>query len=206
MCLYVHNSQTKTYKTTQLETALMGNLIIRAMDNLMGKTEKRILMLGLDAAGKTTVLYKLQLGEALTTIPTIGFNVERVQYKNIEFTMWDVGGQDKIRTLWKHYFHGTDALIYVVDSNDRDRLEQAQLELHRLLQDPELRDMGAVLVFANKQDLPNSMSADEVMQKLKISEGTRQLDWYVQGCCARNGDGLYEGLDWLANTLKKQQR
>ena len=76
---------------------------------------------GLDAAGKTTILYKLKLGEIVTTIPTIGFNVETVEYKNIQFTVWDVGGQDKIRPLWRHYFSNTQGLIFVVDSNDRDR-------------------------------------------------------------------------------------
>ena len=69
---------------------------------LGAKEERRILMVGLDAAGKTTILYKLKLGEVVTTIPTIGFNVETVEYKNISFTVWDVGGQDKIRTLWRH--------------------------------------------------------------------------------------------------------
>merc|ERR1719329_2012263 len=87
----------------------------------MGKQEMRILMVGLDAAGKTTILYKFKLGEVVTTIPTIGFNVETVEYKNISFTMWDVGGQDRIRPLWRRYYQGTNGLIYVVDSNDRDR-------------------------------------------------------------------------------------
>ena len=79
------------------------------MGNWLGKFLKmkkdmRILMVGLDAAGKTTILYKLKLGEVVTTIPTIGFNVETVEYKNISFTVWDVGGQDKIRNLWRHYY------------------------------------------------------------------------------------------------------
>ena len=74
------------------------------LKGLFGKKEMRILMVGLDAAGKTTILYKLKLGEIVTTIPTIGFNVETVEYKNISFTVWDVGGQDKIRPLWRHYF------------------------------------------------------------------------------------------------------
>lgn len=65
-------------------------------------------MLGLDAAGKTTILYKLKLGESTITIPTIGFNVETVQYKNINFTVWDVGGQHLVRPLWKHYYPGTN--------------------------------------------------------------------------------------------------
>jgi len=77
-------------------------------------------MLGLDAAGKTTILYRLQLGEDVHSIPTIGFNVETVNYKNISFTIWDVGGQDRLRKLWRHYYKDNDALIFVIDSADRD--------------------------------------------------------------------------------------
>jgi len=97
----------------------MGNMFATLFKGLFGKKEMRILMVGLDAAGKTTILYKLKLGEIVTTIPTIGFNVETVEYKNISFTVWDVGGQDKIRPLWRHYFQNTQGLIFVVDSNDR---------------------------------------------------------------------------------------
>ncbi|KAF6339782.1 hypothetical protein mRhiFer1_008056 [Rhinolophus ferrumequinum] len=85
----------------------MGNIFGNLLKSLIGKKEMRILMVGLDAAGKTTILYKLKLGEIVTTIPTIGFNVETVEYKNISFTVWDVGGQDKIRPLWRHYFQNT---------------------------------------------------------------------------------------------------
>merc|ERR1712228_885883 len=122
---------------------------------------------GLDAAGKTTVLYKLKLGEVVTTIPTIGFNVETVEYKNIRFTVWDIGGQDKIRKLWRYYYENTQGLIFVVDSSDRDRVEDAREELIKMLNDDEMRD-AAVLVFANKQDLPNSMPAAEVSEKLGL--------------------------------------
>ena len=99
------------------------------------KKDMRILMVGLDAAGKTTILYKLKLGEVVTTIPTIGFNVETVDYKNISFTVWDVGGQDKIRNLWRHYYQNTQGLIFVVDSNDKARIEDARNELHKMLQE-----------------------------------------------------------------------
>merc|ERR1739849_447 len=116
-------------------------------DKLSQKKDCRILMVGLDAAGKTTILYKLKLGEVVTTIPTIGFNVETVEYKNLSFTVWDVGGQDKIRPLWRHYYQGTNGPIFVVDSNDRDRIEDttssehsAKEELHRMLAEDELRD------------------------------------------------------------------
>ena len=115
-----------------------------ALFSLMGldgwtKLDARLCMVGLDAAGKTTILYKLKLGEVVTTIPTIGFNVETVEYKNISFTVWDVGGQDKIRPLWRHYYTNTQGLIFVVDSNDRDRIGEAHDELHRMLAEDELR-------------------------------------------------------------------
>lgn len=124
---------------------------------------------GLDAAGKTTILYKLKLGEIVTTIPTIGFNVETVEYKNICFTVWDVGGQDKIRPLWRHYFQNTQGLIFVVDSNDRERICEAQDELQKMLSEDELRD-AVLLLFANKQDLPNAMAASELTEKLALNQ------------------------------------
>merc|ERR1711916_158954 len=165
-----------------------------------GKREMRILMVGLDAAGKTTILYKLKLGEIVTTIPTIGFNVESVEYKGISFTVWDVGGQDKIRPLWRHYYDNTQGLIYVVDSNDRERIEEASEELNKMLREDELRN-AAVLVFANKQDLPNAMSVAEVTDRLGLPNlGARK--WYIQSTCATSGEGLYEGLNWLSTVLE----
>merc|ERR1712118_507816 len=111
----------------------MGLLMSKLWARMFSNQDMRILMVGLDAAGKTTILYKLKLGEVVTTIPTIGFNVETVEYKNISFTVWDVGGQDKIRPLWRHYYQSTQGLIFVVDSNDRDRVDNARDELHRML-------------------------------------------------------------------------
>merc|ERR1712072_1662294 len=147
-----------------------------------------------DAAGKTTILYKLKLGEVVTTIPTIGFNVETVKYKNIDFTVWDVGGQDKIRPLWRHYFQNTQGLIFVVDSNDVDRLNEAKDELTRMLNEEELKD-AKLLVFANKQDLPNAMKPDDLRTKFSLDNLNR--DWHIQATVATSGEGLYEGLDWL---------
>ncbi|XP_043362376.1 ADP-ribosylation factor 3 isoform X1 [Dermochelys coriacea] len=183
--------------------ATMGNIFGNLLKSLIGKKEMRILMVGLDAAGKTTILYKLKLGEIVTTIPTIGFNVETVEYKNISFTVWDVGGQDKIRPLWRHYFQNTQGLIFVVDSNDRERVNEAREELMRMLAEDELRD-AVLLVFANKQDLPNAMNAAEITDKLGL-HSLRHRNWYIQATCATSGDGLYEGLDWLANQLKNKK-
>merc|ERR1712187_11157 len=166
---------------------------------MISKHETRILMVGLDAAGKTTVLYRLKLGEVVTTIPTIGFNVETVEYRNLSFNVWDVGGQDKIRRLWRHYYTGTNGIIYVVDSNDRDRTEDAKEELTKMLNEDEMRE-AVLLVFANKQDLPNAMTAAEVTEKLGL-HNMRNRQWFIQSACATTGDGLYEGLDWLSRTL-----
>uniref|UniRef100_A0A3Q2VF60 ADP-ribosylation factor 5 n=1 Tax=Haplochromis burtoni TaxID=8153 RepID=A0A3Q2VF60_HAPBU len=145
----------------------MGLTISSIFGRLFGKKQMRILMVGLDAAGKTTILYKLKLGEIVTTIPTIGFNVETVEFKNISFTVWDVGGQDKIRPLWRHYFQNTQGLIFVVDSNDRERVAESAEELSKMLQEDELKD-AVLLVFANKQDLPNALSVSELTDKLGL--------------------------------------
>merc|ERR1712180_228720 len=182
----------------------MGLTLSSVFGRLFGKKQMRILMVGLDAAGKTTILYKLKLGEIVTTIPTIGFNVETVEYKNISFTVWDVGGQDKIRPLWRHYFQNTQGLIFVVDSNDRERISEARDELMRMLAEDELRE-AVLLIFANKQDLPNAMNAAEITDKLGL-HSLRNRNWYIQATCATSGDGLYEGLDWLSNQLKNANR
>merc|ERR1712154_164069 len=130
-----------------------------------------------------------KLGEVVPCLPTIGFNVETVEYKN------------------------TDAVIFVVDSNDRERIDDssgmcasmpASEELHSMLQDDELRN-AALLVLANKQDLPNAMSVDEVTQKLSLNS-LRNRTWYIQGACGTSGEGIYEGLDWLSETLGKRTK
>jgi small GTP-binding protein len=162
----------------------------------------RTLMLGLDAAGKTTILYRLKLGEVVSSVPTIGFNVETVEYKNIKFTVWDVGGQDKIRLLWRHYYQNTQGLIFVVDSSDKDRVDIAREELQRMLGEEELRD-AIVLVFANKQDM-GVMSVPEITERLGL-HSMKGRDWFIQGTCALTGDGLYDGLDWLSKTVSKKK-
>jgi ADP-ribosylation factor protein 1 len=102
------------------------SLIARLLNQLFPKSEYRALMISLDAAGKTTILYKLKLGEVVTTIPTVGFNVETLELNGLSFTVWDVGGCDKIKPLWRHYFKNCDIIIFVVDSCDRDRIDNAR--------------------------------------------------------------------------------
>ncbi|CAN0878896.1 ADP-ribosylation factor 1 [Linum grandiflorum] len=175
----------------------MGTMISRIAKLFFPKSRVRILMIGLDGSGKTTILYKLKIGETVTTTPTIGFNVETVQYKNVSFSVWDVGGQHKIRGLWRHYFHDVEGLVFVVDCNDRERIPEARNELHRVLSDVELRD-SALLVFANKQDFPGTMTASEIAHKL----GLHSL--FVQCSSATSGEGLYEGLNWLSTIISSK--
>ncbi|XP_052328991.1 ADP-ribosylation factor 4-like isoform X2 [Oncorhynchus keta] len=162
----------------------MGVMVSQLFSRFFEKKQMRILMVGLDAAGKTTVLYKLKLGEVVTTIPTIGFNVETVEYKNISFTVWD-------------------GLIFVVDSNDPERINDATEELQNMLEEDQLRDV-VLLVFANKQDLPNAMSVSDITNKLGLRKLQLNTPWFVQATCATQSSGLLEGLDWLADQLSKR--
>jgi small GTP-binding protein len=181
----------------------MGFYFSKIWLKLIGKQDIRMLMLGLEAAGKNTILYQLKMAETVKTIPAIGFNVETLDYKGLNLTVWDVGGQDKIRVLWKHYYQNTDGLIFVVDSNDKDRVDDAAEELKKMLNEDELKDC-VVLVMANKQDLSGAMSPNEVTEKLGISQ-IKGRQWLVQGTSATTGQGLKEGLDWMAGVLLKKK-
>lgn len=181
----------------------MGNLLnkLREAYASFANEDARILMLGLDAAGKTTILYKLKLNETVSSIPTIGFNVETVSpVKNVTFTVWDVGGQEKIRQLWRHYFNNTEGLVYVVDSSDQARVSESRDELSWILESDEMRGVP-VVVLANKQDLPSALSPSDLSATLGLNK-MRDRDWYIRGTCAPNGEGLYEAMFELARLVK----
>ncbi|XP_022861272.1 ADP-ribosylation factor 1-like [Olea europaea var. sylvestris] len=177
----------------------MGQTLTKLFTRVSPKKEARILMVGLDAAGKTTILNKLKHGEVLPTSPTNGFNVETFEKNDVNFTIWDLGGGDTIRPLWRNYFQNTQGIIFVVDSNDKDRVAEARHELHKMLDEDELRDV-ALLVFANKQDLPHAMTIAEIADKLNLYS-LRKRHWYIQSTYAMSGKGLYEGLGWLSKAI-----
>ncbi|XP_057300954.1 ADP-ribosylation factor 1-like 2 [Hydractinia symbiolongicarpus] len=183
----------------------MGNVIGNFFKRMFGKLECRILMVGLDAAGKTTILYYFKLsGELVHTLPTIGFNVETVKYKNLTFTVWDIGGQDRIRALWRLYYQETEGIIFVVDSHDRERVDEARHELYKLLKEEDLQN-AVLLVYANKQDLPGAMSTTELTDKLGLLR-LRNRNWYIQATSAVKGDGLYQGLEWISQQMKCRKK
>lgn len=187
-----------------------------------GQGTLHVVMLGLDSAGKTTALYRLKFDQYLNTVPTIGFNCEKVKgtlgkAKGINFLVWDVGGQEKLRPLWKSYTRCTDGIVFVLDSVDVERMEEAKMELIRTVKAPE--NVGVpILVLANKQDLPGAREPKELEKLLGLTElggmsGQQQQQqqnsqhlWHVQPACAITGDGLHEGLEVLYEMILKRRK
>jgi small GTP-binding protein len=166
--------------------------------------EAQLLMVGLDAAGKTSILYSLTLGQPVATMPTVGFNVETVSRENVNMKIWDVGGQSKIRRSWRHFSMGAVGIIFVVDSSDHERMEEAREELHSLLQEEGMQS-ATVLVFANKQDMPEALDAAAIADRLGL-HGLRSRSWFVQEATATCGAGMIEGMDWLAREVRGRLR
>ncbi|KAK6138663.1 hypothetical protein DH2020_027593 [Rehmannia glutinosa] len=215
----------------------MGALMSKMWFMLFPAAEYKIVVVGLDNAGKTTTLYKLHLGEVVTTHPTVGSNVEELVYKNIRFedwelvlyqrgleisaytadsildpksflqyhtivlefvdmSVWDLGGQDRLRTSWATCYRGTHAVIVVIDSTDRARISIMKDELFSLLPHEDLQS-AVILVFANKQDLQDAMTPAEITDALSL-HSIKKHDWHIQACCAVTGEGLYDGF-WVGS-------
>ena len=163
---------------------------------------RRLLMLGLDNSGKTTLLYKMKLGEIQTTMPTIGFNVENIKYKKLDLIVWDIGGQDRLRALWKHYFKDMNGVIFMVDINDNYRISEVLHELRLLSSEKELEGLP-FLIFLNKVDLQNKINQSEFNQK--CSQFIKS-SYYIQPCSVHRDLGIKEGFDWLNNELLKNKQ
>jgi ADP-ribosylation factor-like protein 5B len=157
------------------------------------------LRVGLDNAGKTTTLYKLCLGEVVCTVPTVGANTEEFTYRSVTFTLWDLGGQGTLRAAWPTYFAASDAVVVVVDATDRQRIGTLRTEMARLLASEDLAS-APVLVYANKQDLADAMSAEELSDALGLNL-IRNHAYHVQASCALTGEGLLEGMSWLVGQV-----
>eukprot|EP00397_Hematodinium_sp_SG-2012_P041687 GEMP01045968.1.p1 GENE.GEMP01045968.1~~GEMP01045968.1.p1 ORF type:complete len:186 (+),score=43.79 GEMP01045968.1:44-601(+) len=161
--------------------------------------EMRILILGLDNGGKTTMVKKFK-GEPVDTIsPTLGFNIDTLEFKGYSLNLWDVGGQTTLRSYWRNYFEQTDGLIWVVDSSDRRRLEDCRRELQNLLHEERLAG-ASLLVFANKQDLAGALSAEEIRVFLELDKITTR-HWVIKACSAFTGDGLVDGVEWIVDDI-----
>jgi len=164
--------------------------------------EIRLLILGLDNAGKTTVMKRI-CGEDVHEIsPTVGFNIKSLDYNGYVINFWDVGGQKSIRTYWRNYFEQTDGIMWVVDSVDRFRLEECRLQLHDLLKQERLAG-ASLLILANKQDLGGALSFEQIAEALDLHSDAISTNrhWKILGCSAIRGDGLSEGISWLVKDI-----
>ncbi|XP_071485766.1 uncharacterized protein [Diadema antillarum] len=167
------------------------------------KNPTRVLMVGLDAAGKTTILYKLKCNETVQTIPTIGFNVETITpVPGLTFTVWDVGGQERLRALWRHYFVGTEGIIFVIDSADQMRFLDAREELFNMLRSSDILDGTPLLILANKQDMAEAEPVQRLADTLDLRSITKN-PWHIQPTSAITGEGLYEGMNAIAKMVKQ---
>ncbi|KAJ7229098.1 GTP-binding protein [Mycena pura] len=176
----------------------MGLLTI-IRKNRQKEKEMRILFLGLDNAGKTTILKKLSGEDIMSVSPTFGFNIKTFVHGNFTLNIWDVGGQRTLRPYWRNYFEQTDALVWVVDSGDRMRMQDCKEELHSLLLEDRLAG-ASLLVFANKQDLPGSLTDIEIRDALEL-RSIKSHHWKIWSCSAVTGENLVTGLGWVVGDV-----
>lgn len=166
-----------------------------------GKREYKIVLAGLDASGKTTLLYKMQKGEIINCWPTMGFNLEPVIYKNYHFSVWDTGAADNIqfKTLSRHYFYNTDILIYFIDSTDRARLQQTVDLFNEYINTDQLQH-SILLVLANKQDKHEAMTLNEINDKLEALP-LNGRDFCLLGTSIYDDKKINEAFDWIIEKL-----
>ncbi|XP_005389295.1 PREDICTED: ADP-ribosylation factor-like protein 4A [Chinchilla lanigera] len=187
-----------------------GRSQLSLLPGLPASRSYHVALLGLDCAGKTTVLYRLRLDEFVEAAPTKGFNTEKVtvtlgESKAVTFHFWDVGGREKLRPLWKAYTRCTDGIVFVVDSVDAERMEEAKTELHKITRISENQGVP-VLIAANKRDLKNSLSLGEIEKRLAVGELSAATPWRLQPTCAVAGEGLKEGLEKLHDMIAARRR
>mmetsp|Transcript_52987 Transcript_52987/g.129948 ORF Transcript_52987/g.129948 Transcript_52987/m.129948 type:complete len:185 (+) Transcript_52987:87-641(+) len=172
-----------------------------------GSGGKSLLMLGLDGSGSTTILYQIVTGKKLETIPTLSFNHEEIKYNGVEYQIYDIGGLDKLRPLWKQYSKEANGYVFVLDAADRGRATVASQELQKFYSGEGTKKGAAnpdnpLLVYANKQDLPDAMNAEEVEKLLDLASLPVSA-FKVFPCCGKTGENLRAGLDWLTEVIKQ---
>ena len=178
----------------------MGFLISKVIEFFSrSKNNFKIIILGIQNAGKTTILYRLALGQLVKTTPTIGSNVEEINYNNVKFQAWDLGGQENMRSVWDVYYLNTDGVIFVIDSNDKENYEESKNQFYKILQNDTLKN-AVILIFANKQDLITSKKVNEIIEIYEL-DSIKNHVWHIQPCSANTGEGLLTGIKWLSDQL-----
>lgn len=177
------------------------------------KAPYHVVLVGLDSSGKTTVLFRLKYGQYVNAVPTVGFNMEKIRTGGSSWVMWDVGGADRVRPLWRSYTRATDALIFVVDSSSTDeRLEESRMELQRLTKQQMTqctslkRPRAPILVLANKQDLPMARDLPLLTKAMGLHDMPDSQPWMISSVCAVTGEGLDEAMSMLAHMVLKSKK
>lgn len=169
----------------------------------ISKTNRKLLFLGLDNAGKTSVTQCLLGGNPYTVAPTRGYSTKEIKFDKSVFNIIDVGGQGSVRIHWADHFDNVAGIIWVVDSADTRRMYEAGQELATVLQEEKIYGVP-MLFLANKQDLPTAQSASEITEDLEL-HSVRNHDWRIQGCSAIKNTGIKEGMDWLLDAIRKRK-
>ena len=177
----------------------MGFIFSKILDFFSrSRSNFKIIILGIQNAGKTTILYRLSLGQLVQTTPTIGSNVEEISYNNVKLQAWDLGGQESTRSVWDVYFVSTDAIIYVIDSHDTN-YDESKTQFYKLLENEALKN-AVILIYANKQDLSGAKSVNDIIQIYELNK-LKDHVWNIQPCSAQTGEGLITGMKWLSDQL-----
>ena len=177
----------------------MGFIFSKILDFFSrSRNNFKIIILGMQNAGKTTILYRLSIGQLVKTTPTIGSNVEEISYNNVKLQAWDLGGQESTRSVWNVYFVNTDAIIYVIDTHD-ETYDDSKTQFYKLLSNDALKN-AIILIYANKQDLPGAKSVAEIIQIYEL-DTIKDHIWHIQPCSAQTGEGLITGMKWLSDQL-----
>ena len=179
----------------------MGSAHLKPWNSLSHLPDSTVLVLGYDAAGKTTLLFQFRLGEIEYTMPKIGCTLETLRYQNLTIHSWDACSHHHNKDFLKTYYANVVAIIYVIDTVDMYYMEFACEYLHMMLEEDALRD-AKLLIFANKQDLPGAKSVSEMTELLKL-HSIRGRNWHIQPTCAVTKEGVYEGLEWLTRSLSR---
>ena len=177
----------------------MGFIFSKILDFFSrSRSNFKIIILGIQNAGKTTILYRLSIGQLVKTTPTIGSNVEEISYNNVKLQAWDLGGQQSTRSVWDVYFVNTDAIIYVIDTHD-ETYDDSKTQFYKLLSNEALKN-AIILIYANKQDLPGAKNVAEIIQIYEL-DTIKDHIWHIQPCSAQTGEGLITGMKWLSDQL-----
>ena len=177
----------------------MGFIFSKILDFFSrSRNNFKIIILGIQNAGKTTILYRLSIGQLVKTTPTIGSNVEEISYNNVKLQAWDLGGQESTRSIWDVYFVNTDAIIYVIDSHD-ETYDDSKTQFYKLLKNDALKN-AVILIYANKQDLPGAKNVGDIIRIYELDTIKNHI-WHIQPCSAQTGEGLITGMKWLSDQL-----